>query len=210
MQGHHQNGDRGADGAPYDAVLRLKRFALVLTGDDARAELLLARLAEQVDLPQPGDIAPGTLQFLQLRRLYELFQSQERGKPVAAGLFAPGSANEAIRKGLDPQIAAIMGSLPSQHRALLLLIYGEDYSYAAAARLLGISVEQLMTALARAWVKFGDGSVRSGRGDAAPAGAAKAAAPRAAAVNAPVGSAGQPARGAARIPGREGPVHDAA
>jgi hypothetical protein len=203
MQGQNDGGSRQDGASVHEPVLRLKRFALVLTGDDARADLLLARLGEQVDLPRPGEVAPGALQFLQFRRLYDLFQGMERGKPASAGLLAPGNANEAIRKGLDPQIAAVMGSLPSQHRALLLLVYGEDYSYEAAARLLGISIEQLMTALARAWVKFCDGGNRSTQGDEPSAGAAAAAA-------APAGAAAPRSRASARAPGGRGLMHDTA
>lgn len=154
MQGQDKHASRGSEAISRDPMLRLKRFALVLSGDEARAEQLVARLAGERDLPRPGEVPQGTLQFLQFKRLYEIWSGIERAKPSAASLFAPGNANEAIRKGLDPQIASIMERLPSQHRIMLLLVYGEDYSYAATASMLNVSIEQLMMALTRARLQF--------------------------------------------------------
>lgn len=149
-----EQGLSGDNGEQWELLLRQKRFALVLTGDDHLANRLLQRLSDmREDMPN-GTLSPSALQFYSFKKLYELWMGEASRTTQVAHIFQPGRENEAIQKGLDPSIAKVMGGLPSLHRALLLLIYGEEFSYAATAQLLDITIEDLMTALAAARRKF--------------------------------------------------------
>jgi hypothetical protein len=146
-----------------ELLLRMKRFALVLSGDDQLAQMLIERLAILDGNAPRNNISSSAFQFYQLKKLYELWMSDTHKTSEVPRIFRSGNENEAIQKGLDPSIAKIMGGLPSLHRALLLLIYGEKFSYAASAQLLNITIEELMMALAGARRKFfaGDTGVTS-------------------------------------------------
>jgi len=139
-------------------MLRLKRFALLLTGDDAVADdLVVALVWENVAAEtENGAMSAGAREYMQFRRLFEIWEHDGKQKATEAHLFQPGYDEEAIRKGLDPSIAALLGTLPALHRAVLLLVYGEGFSYAATAKLLNITIEQLMVLLAQARGKFHD------------------------------------------------------
>ena len=136
--------------------LRQKRFALILSGDDRAANMLVERLSMMGNRSASPDLSSSAFEYFQLKKLYELWMHETKNPAGGAPLFQAGRENEAIQKGLDPSIAKIMGSLPSLHRALLLLIYGENFSYAATAQLLDISIEELMGALASAQQQFID------------------------------------------------------
>jgi hypothetical protein len=135
-------------------LLRQKRFALVLTGDDRLADILVGRAAQARGRATDKILTPTAIQFFRYKTLYELWMGEAKKLPKRGDIFQPGRENEAIQKGLDPSIAKVMGGLPSLHRAILLLIYGEDFSYAATAQLLSITTEELMTALASARQSF--------------------------------------------------------
>ena len=157
MQQHEQIKDVPANGDDRDAtdiLHRQKRFALVLSGDEQVAQALLTRLAQVEDSAAGKSLSPSARQFFAFKKLYELWLGEARRASMQAPLFQPGHEHEAVRQGLDPSIARVMGGLPSLHRALLLLVYGENFSYAATAQLFNITVEELMGALAAARQKF--------------------------------------------------------
>ncbi len=167
-----QHQDRGLEAgraAQDELSLHLTRFALVLSGDVQIARRLVDKLTGAgLEVPDKN-MSPSAYQFYQLKNLYELW-NLEAGKPrETPALFRPGHEIEAIQCGLDPSIARVMGRLPSLHRALLLLIYGEKFSYAATGQLLGISTEELMTALAgahRSFSREGGGQAVSNKSEA--------------------------------------------
>lgn len=132
-----------------DHILRQMRFALVLSGDSVRARQLVAQLLKlQNQMPESEiqpQLSPAARLFLSFSKLYELWHMEKQNKSAKAPVFQPGGEREAIQNGLDPQLARAMGALPSQHRLLLLLIYGEQFSYAASAQLLKLSIEELMS-----------------------------------------------------------------
>ncbi len=149
MQQNRQK--RDGQGEPQSEIVsRQKRFALVLCGDEVMAKRLVARLASMDVAKGEQGLSPSALQFFRLQKLYELWGSEAQGTPAELRIFQPGHENEAIEKGLDPSMAQILGGLPSLYRAVLLLIYGENFSYAATAQLLNISIEELMGALSAA------------------------------------------------------------
>jgi len=149
MQKSRQQRDGRGD-PQSEAVSRQKRFALVLCGDELLAKRLVARLASMNVAKGEQDLSPAALQFFRLQKLYELWVSEDQGTTKELHIFQPGHENEAIEKGLDPSMAQVLGELPSLYRAILLLIYGENFSYAATAQLLNISIEELMGALSAA------------------------------------------------------------
>ncbi len=154
---------RGRQGDPQnETVLRQKRFALVLCGDEALATKLVARLASMKGVEGAQNLAPSALQFFRFQKLYELWMGEVQSASTDLRIFQPGHENEAIEKGLDPLMARVLGGLPSLHRAVLLLIYGENFSYAATAQLLHISVEELMGALSAARQGFLEKNQRGG------------------------------------------------
>ncbi len=138
----------------YAPEVALLRFALVLAGDDHLAKRLVQLLDQKTGKGAGQNMSPSAWQFFQFKKLYDIWMEEAQKTPAVEGLFAPGHENEAIQKGLDPSIARTLGELPTLYRALLLLIYGEKFSYAATSQLLNISVEELMTALAAAQRKF--------------------------------------------------------
>ncbi len=155
MQKHGQELDRGK-GAQRQNWLRQKRFAVILSGDDRAANMLVERLNLGEQGSSNQDPSSSAYQYFQLKKLYDLWRKETKNASHKAPIFQPGHENEAIQKGLDPTLAKIMGDLPTLHRALLLLIYGEQFSYAATAQILDISIEQLMGTLATAQRKFGE------------------------------------------------------
>ena len=107
--------------------LRQKRFALVLSGDDRAANMLVERLSMMGDRSVNPDLSSSAFEYFQLKKLYELWMREAKNPAGDAPIFQAGRENEAIQKGLDPSIAKVMGTLPSLHRALLLLIYGGTF-----------------------------------------------------------------------------------
>ncbi len=157
MQQREQGLDRG-EGGQRENWLRQKRFALILSGDDRAANMLVERLSLMGGRSSNSDLSSSAFEYYQLKKLYELWVNEVKDAKdlsQSAHIFRSGNENEAIQKGLDPSLAKIMGELPTLHRALLLLIYGENFSYAATAQLLDISIEELMGALAAAQQHFG-------------------------------------------------------
>ena len=142
------------EGARSDFLARQKRFALMLSGDDRVAQALVERFSQMQSNTPDSSLSASALQFFAFKKLYELWESEGQRAAGTASLFQPGREHEAVQQGLDPSIAKAMGDLPSLHRALLLLIYGENFSYAATAQLFNIPIEQLMNALASARLKF--------------------------------------------------------
>ncbi len=153
MQQREQELDPG-EGRQHDNWLRQKRFALILSGNDHAANMLVERLSLMEGRSSRAEVPTSASEYFQLKKLYELWMNEVKGASQSSQLFQPGHENEAIQKGLDPSLAKIMGELPTLHRALLLLIYGESFSYSATAQLLDISVEELMGALASAQRQF--------------------------------------------------------
>ncbi len=149
MQGQQQPQQENLAGQ-HDILARQKRFALVLSGDERQARLLVERLQQAQDVAGRKGLSSSALHFFQFRKLYELWVGETGGKPRSNGIFEPGRENDAIQKGLDPSIARVMGGQPFVQRIVLLLIYGENFSYAATAQLLDISTKELVTILARA------------------------------------------------------------
>ena len=156
MQRREQGLDQG-EGGQRENWLRQKRFALILSGEDRAANMLVERLSLMGDRSSNPDLSSSAFEYYQLKKLYELWINEIKDVTdlsQSPHIFQAGNENEAIQKGLDPSLAKIMGALPTLHRALLLLIYGENFSYAATAQLLDISIEELMGSLAVAQQQF--------------------------------------------------------
>ena len=121
MQQHEQIKDPHANGNDRDAsdiAHRQKRFALVLSGDERVAQALLERLSQVEDSAANQSLSPSARQFFAFKKLYDLWVSEAQRASMLAPLFKPGHEHEAVRQGLDPSIAKIMGGLPSLHRAI--------------------------------------------------------------------------------------------
>ncbi|MCP4934205.1 MAG: hypothetical protein GY927_08370 [bacterium] len=155
MQPREQEFDQH-EGWQRENWLRQKRFALVLSGDDRAANMLVERLTLMGGRSPNSDLSSSAFEYYQLKKLYELWVNEVKDIEQSTLIFQAGYENEAIQKGLDPSLAKILGELPTLHRALLLLIYGENFSYAATAQLLDISIEELMGALASAQQRFSE------------------------------------------------------
>ncbi|AAZ97607.1 Sigma-24 (FecI) [Thiobacillus denitrificans ATCC 25259] len=133
---------------------RLRRYARALTGDASRADDLvqdtMERALVKLDLWKPGT----DLRAWLFTVMHNLYVNQARSlrppgpaiedlpdKPVSGGQMEALTARD-IRDAL--------AKLPEEQRAVLLLVGLEQFSYAEAARVIGVPTGTVMSRLARA------------------------------------------------------------
>jgi RNA polymerase sigma-70 factor (ECF subfamily) len=142
------------------AVLpRLRRFAHALTGSTEQADDLVQdaclRALSRIELWQPGTRLDSWMyRIAQNIWLDRLRASKVRGEAVdlAATEEIPGSDGRLVTESeLTLQaVAAAMGRLPPEQRAMVALVCIEGASYKEAAEITGVPVGTVMSRLARA------------------------------------------------------------
>ena len=139
-----------------DALPRVRRFALSLTGNRDDADDLLQSTVERVlgrGLPEGADVL--RWMFRVARNLWIDEVRSRRVRLVAAGrepeVEAAVDGEDAAIGGLQMrEIAEAMASLPEEQRALLSLVAVEGLTYREAAEVLEILIGTVMSRLARA------------------------------------------------------------
>ena len=140
-----------------DALPRVRRFALSLTGNREDADDLLQSTVLRVlgrGLPEGADVL--RWMFRVARNLWIDEVRSRRVRLDAAGRSEP--EDEATVDGEDAAIAGLqmreigdaMTSLPEEQRALLSLVAIEGLTYREAAEVLEIPIGTVMSRLARA------------------------------------------------------------
>lgn len=147
-----------------DLLPRLRRFALTLAKDSDRADDLVQASCERA-LTRLDQVRRGTrLDSWLYRIIYtQWIDTLRRKKTHAAKLILlsneskssnPGSdAATPLDKTLDLQNA--LEKLPEEHRAALILVSVEGYSYAEAASVLDVPAGTVASRVARARNKLG-------------------------------------------------------
>ena len=139
-------------------LARLWRYALVVTGtSDAAEDLVQAtclRAVERADQFVPGTRLDRWL-FAILRSIWRneirVRRISERGGFVAAEDQLGTDVEQAVETNiLAAEVFKAIGPLPEAQRETVLLVYGEDYSYAEAASTLGIPIGTVISRLAAA------------------------------------------------------------
>ena len=139
-------------------LARLWRYALVVTGtSDAAEDLVQAtclRAVERADRFVPGTRLDRWL-FAILRSIWRneicVRRISERGGFVAAEDQLGTDVEQAVETNiLAAEVFKAIGPLPEAQRETVLLVYGEDYSYAEAASTLGIPIGTVISRLAAA------------------------------------------------------------
>lgn len=138
---------------------RLRRYARALTGDRHAADDLVQDTLERgwskFSLWQRGSRLDAWL----LTIMHNVFVNQYRSRPPAAesldDMVVESAARAAQSDGLEVRdVQAALRRLPPEQREVLLLVSLEEYSYADAARLLGVPVGTVMSRLSRAREKL--------------------------------------------------------
>ncbi|TCS73335.1 RNA polymerase sigma-70 factor (ECF subfamily) [Sulfuritortus calidifontis] len=135
-------------------IPRLRRYARALAGDAARADDLvqdtLERALVKLDLWRPGSDLRAWLFTL----MHNLFINQLRANgqvhcelDEAADVPVSGGQVEALAVR---DIHAALGRLSTEQREVILLVGLEQFSYADAARVLGLPLGTVMSRLSRA------------------------------------------------------------
>jgi RNA polymerase sigma-70 factor (ECF subfamily) len=143
--------------AMLDALPRVRRFALSLTGNREDADDLLQSTVERVlgrGLPEDADVL--RWMFRVARNLWIDEVRSRKVRLVAADRREP--EDEATVDGEDAAIGGVqmreigdaMASLPEEQRALLSLVAIEGLTYREAAEVLEIPIGTVMSRLARA------------------------------------------------------------
>ena len=136
---------------------RLRRLAGVLANSaDEREELLRAACKDMLDNPHRYQAGTPLEQwaFSEIHAMW-LKRLAERSEPIAHGpaeeeLFLPLRAE----MDGDREFAAFLRSLPAQQRVVMLLVYGEGYSYEETAKLLETPLETVAQRAARGLIAF--------------------------------------------------------
>lgn len=139
---------------------RLRRFATVLAGEQARADTLLRAACRRM-LNGAGSYQQGTAfdiwafkglygQWLAELREHESPLAQSQGESAA---FIVDSLLQEDDQHLDETLKILAG-LPAQQRSATLLIYGEGFSYEEAATILDTEAATVMARLTRALSTF--------------------------------------------------------
>ena len=139
-------------------LARLWRYALVLTGRSDTAEDLVQatclRAVERADQFVPGTRLDRWL-FAILRSIW-LNETRARSISEGGGFI---DAEDRLRTGGEKAVETniptaemfkAIGPLPGAERETILLVYGEGYSYAEAARTLGIPIDTVISRLVAA------------------------------------------------------------
>lgn len=152
---------------------RLRRFALVLTGDAGQGDALLATVCGALLAHSDPETVDEVSDRLVFGRMYAhwLTELRQRREPVGE---QRGDAQALLRamtawpvEGVDvARAAALLADLPPQQRAAALLVYGEGFSYADAAATLDTAPETVAGRVAGALGRLLD-LADSGADDAA-------------------------------------------
>lgn len=141
-------------------IPRLRRYARALTGDAGRADDLvqdtLERALVKLDLWRPGSDMRAWLFTL----MHNLFVNQIRsGGPSQCELDeaadVPVSGGQADALAVRDIHAALV-KLPTEQREVILLVGLEQFSYAEAAKVLGLPIGTVMSRLSRARERLRD------------------------------------------------------
>lgn len=141
-------------------IPRLRRYARALTGDAGRADDLvqdtLERALVKLDLWRPGSDMRAWLFTL----MHNLFVNQIRGSGPAAceldeAVDVPVSGGQADALAVR-DIHSALAKLPAEQREVILLVGLEQFSYAEAARVLGLPIGTVMSRLSRARERLRD------------------------------------------------------
>ncbi|MDZ5605381.1 sigma-70 family RNA polymerase sigma factor [Pseudomonas sp. RP23018S] len=142
-----------------DLLHRLRRFALGLTRHAASADDLVQATVERALSRRSQQRDPQQLRAWLFTILYRLFLDGKRRERLHARWltwFGHGEA-EAYASADDPQATLLaqadlhaFARLPSEQRALLLLVSVEGLSYKEAAQALEIPIGTVMSRLSRA------------------------------------------------------------
>lgn len=150
-------------------IPRLRRYARALTGERHAADDLvqdtLERAWSKFSLWRRGSRLDAWL----LTIMHNVFVNQYRSRPPAAESLDDLVVEPAIRAAQSDSLDLrdlhyALGSLPPEQREVLLLVALEEYSYADAARILGVPVGTVMSRLSRAREKLRGILAESGEG----------------------------------------------
>ena len=145
----------GFDRLIIEQIPHLRRYARALLGDPAAADDLvqdcLERAWSRAHLWRRGNIR-GWL-FTIMHNVNINTQRRARRAPPMSSLDLPG-ADAGVRPSQEDRLAvsaisAAVAALPTDQREALLLIGLEEFSYAEAARVLGIPIGTVMSRLHR-------------------------------------------------------------
>ncbi|PZP63771.1 MAG: RNA polymerase sigma factor [Pseudoxanthomonas spadix] len=137
-------------------IPRLRRFARSLVHEPAAADDLVQATLERALTHARGRHTPDALQAWLFSILYRQFiDEHRRGQRWRrlARLFGDGDAEtapSAERVATSHATLAAFDTLPSEQRALLLLVSVEGFSYREVADTLGVPIGTVMSRLARA------------------------------------------------------------
>lgn len=139
-----------------ELIPRLRRFALWLTRDVHAADDLVQSTLERALSRWPSRRGDDTLRswlFTILhRRFLDSLRSAKRHAALLGRLHEPDEPQwpSAEHMAATRGTLEAFGRLSDEHRALLLLVAVEGYSYQEAADLLGIPIGTVMSRLSRA------------------------------------------------------------
>ncbi|AIR90930.1 sigma-70 family RNA polymerase sigma factor [Pseudomonas cremoricolorata] len=142
-----------------DLLQRLRRFALWLTRNAASADDLVQATIERALTRRSQQHDPERLRPWLFTILYRLFLDGKRRERLQARWLAwfarrdddePASSDDTERLVLAQADLQAFARLPTQQRALLLLVSVEGLSYKEAAEALAIPIGTVMSRLSRA------------------------------------------------------------
>ncbi len=134
----------------------LSRFAMVLTGDEDSGDSLLAVFCARVMFTDILDIESPEFTSLSFGELYKCWLEQIGAGVISthiseqdSSVYRPGEfPNDSNR--LIPETGAFLVGLLPQDRAAILLVYGEGFTYAQAADIIGVSKAELTHSISQA------------------------------------------------------------
>jgi len=138
---------------------RLRRFAAVLAGEEAKRDALL-RAGCKAMLERHYQYQPGTpfdrWAFSQIYAAW-LKRLREQAEPLAEsqadeGLFLPQTPG--LQR--DPDFASFFAGLPPQQRSVMLLVYGERFSYGDAAKVVDAPAETIARRAGRSLANYAE------------------------------------------------------
>lgn len=139
------------------ALPRLRRFAGVLAGDEESRDILLRDSLEWM-LDNNHDYPPGSpFDRWAFSRIHDQWMTGLRSNndPIALvradeSLYCPECLSDHEDYDEAKEVGAFLAGLPPQQRSVVLLIFGEKFSYEDAAAVLDAKVETVTTRAVRA------------------------------------------------------------
>jgi len=136
---------------------RLRRFGAILSGSQVDGDWLARRARAQALGPgrppqDSGRLEVWLFQIMRTLWLDEVHRRRvDRRDSIRAGFIRSGSAGPLDRIHIEHSVIRdALASMPEEDRSLLVMVCLEDFSYAEAAEVFGVTVETLMRRLARA------------------------------------------------------------